>query len=413
MNKLMFNSCNHSMNNGLKVITIKKETKLASIHVGLKVGAMFEDKHEKGVSHLIEHMLFKGTKSRNNERLNEELEFLGGDYNAYTDYTCTVYGVTALEEELERSVELLSDMLINSTFTKEELEKEKNVIVAEIRANNDDIEDYSFKKAHESAFNVSALKNDVAGTEESVLSISREMLLNFYNKYYCPNNCVITVVSSLDHEEVIDILSKYLSKWEEKHIDEKKFITEKNNNLLKTSYKNDMEQSTITYLFTFNELPKSMELPLKILNLKLGESSNSILFRELRENRGLAYDIYTFLDMSKNVKTLYIYTAVSEENIEETMNAINKCIDGIKNKKILFNTTTVNLMKKVHKTAVVSTLEDSTDLGNYVLHQCLEDENIYEFIQDMNRLENLQGSHIYDVANVVLNDPTIHILKPI
>jgi len=401
------------MNNGLKVVTIKKETKLASIHVGLKVGAMFEDKHEKGVSHLIEHMLFKGTKSRNNERLNEELEFLGGDYNAYTDYTCTVYGVTALEEELEKSVELLSDMLINSTFTKEELEKEKNVIVAEIRANNDDIEDYSFKKAHEAAFNVSALKNDVAGTEESVLSISREMLLNFYNKYYCPNNCVITVVSSLDHEEVIDILSKYLSKWEEKHIDEKKFITEKNNNLLKTSYKNDMEQSTITYLFTFNELPKSMELPLKILNLKLGESSNSILFRELRENRGLAYDIYTFLDMSKNVKTLYIYTAVSEENIEETMNAINKCIDGIKNKKILFNTTTVNLMKKVHKTAVVSTLEDSTDLGNYVLHQCLEDENIYEFIQDMHRLENLQGSHIYDVANVVLNDPTIHILKPI
>lgn len=413
MNKLMFNSCNYSMNNGLKVVTIKKETKLASIHVGLKVGAMFEDKHEKGVSHLIEHMLFKGTKSRNNERLNEELEFLGGDYNAYTDYTCTVYGVTALEEELEKSVELLSDMLINSTFTKEELEKEKNVIVAEIRANNDDIEDYSFKKAHEAAFNVSALKNDVAGTEESVLSISREMLLNFYNKYYCPNNCVITVVSSLDHEEVIDILSKYLSKWEEKHIDEKKFITEKNNNLLKTSYKNDMEQSTITYLFTFNELPKSMELPLKILNLKLGESSNSILFRELRENRGLAYDIYTFLDMSKNVKTLYIYTAVSEENIEETMNAINKCIDGIKNKKILFNTTTVNLMKKVHKTAVVSTLEDSTDLGNYVLHQCLEDENIYEFIQDMHRLENLQGSHIYDVANVVLNDPTIHILKPI
>lgn len=413
MNKLMFNSCNHSMNNGLKVVTIKKETKLASIHVGLKVGAMFEDKHEKGVSHLIEHMLFKGTKSRSNERLNEELEFLGGDYNAYTDYTCTVYGVTALEEELEKSVELLSDMLINSTFTKEELEKEKNVIVAEIRSNNDDIEDYSFKKAHEAAFNVSALKNDVAGTEESVLSISREMLLNFYNKYYCPNNCVITVVSSLDHEEVIDILSKYFSKWEEKHIDEKKFITEKNNSLLKTSYKNDMEQSTITYLFTFNDLPKSMELPLKILNLKLGESSNSILFRELRENRGLAYDIYTFLDMSKNVKTLYIYTAVSEENIEETMNTINKCINGIKNKKILFNTITVNLMKKVHKTAVVSTLEDSTDLGNYVLHQCLEDENIYEFIQDMHRLETLQASHIYDVANVVLNDPTIHILKPI
>lgn len=413
MNKLMFNSCSHNMNNGLKVVTIKKETKLVSIHAGLKVGAMYEDKDQKGVSHLIEHMLFKGTKSRSNERLNEELEFLGGDYNAYTDYNCTVYGITALEDELENSVELLSDMLTNSTFTQEELEKEKNVIVAEIRANNDDIEDYSFRKAHEAAFNISALKNDVAGTEESVLSISREMLLNFYNEYYIPNNCVITVVSALEHDDIINILNKYFFKWKEKEINKKKVIIEKNNGLVKNSYKNDIEQSTITYLFTFNDLPKHMELPLKILNLKLGESSNSILFRELRENRGLAYDIYTFLDMSKNVKTLYIYTAVAEENIEETMNTINKCINNIKNKKILFNTITVDLMKKVHKTAVVSTLEDSTDLGNYVLHQCLEDEDIYEFIQDMHKLEDLHGSHIYDVANVVLKEPTIHILKPI
>ncbi len=413
MNKLMFDSYVHHMDNGLKVVTIKKETKLISIHAGLKVGSMYEEYSEKGISHLIEHMLFKGTKYRSNEKLNEELEFLGGDYNAYTDYTCTVYSITALEEESEKSIELLSDMLINSTFAEEELEKEKNVIVAEIRANNDDIEDYSFKKAHEAAFDISPLKDDVAGTEESLLNINREMLLSFYNKYYVPNNCVITIVSALEHKDIIMLLNKYFSTWQGGDIYRKNIITEKNKNRVKTSYKSEIEQSTITYLFTFNDLPKSMELPLKILNLKLGESSNSILFRELRENRGLAYDIYTFLDMSKNVKAIYIYTAVAEENIKETIDTINKCIDNVKNKNILFNLDTVNLMKKVHKTAVVSTLEDGTDLGNYVLHQCLEDEDIYEFLEDMHRLESLQGTDIYEVAKIVLKEPTIHILKPI
>jgi predicted Zn-dependent peptidase len=108
---------------------------------------------------------------------------------------------------------------------------------------------------------------------------------------------------------------------------------------------------------------------------------------------------------------MYIYTAVSEENIDEAIEVINLCIQELKDEAIIIDDKVVNLMKKVLKTAVASTLEDSSDLGNYVLHQCIDGEDIYEFFQDMKDMENIKGEDIYKVSRLVLNNPTIHILK--
>ena len=165
------------------------------------------------------------------------------------------------------------------------------------------------------------------------------------------------------------------------------------------------------YWITFYDLNKEDELALRILNHRLGESANSLLFREVRENRGLAYDIYSHLDITKNVKTLYIYTAVDEEDIEAASNAIEEIFRDIKTKKILIGDNDLNIMKKVHKTAVISTLEDSTELCSYILSQSLEGEDIFEFLKDMENLNNITADEIYEVANKVLNNPTIHILK--
>lgn len=411
MKKWYFDSMDTTLDNGLRVLTIKRDTQIASLQIGIKAGPLYEDIEEKGISHFIEHMLFKGTLSRNNEELNNELEYLGGEYNAYTDYSCTVYSITALEEEMEKSVDILSDMLINSTLPKEELEKERGVILAEIRTSKDDLEDFSFKRLNEVAFDKSPLRYDIIGNEENVKKFSRKTLIDYYKKNYVPNNAVIVLVSSYDHEEALDLIKTYFNNWQYCEVKVKDIITENNKSTKAISYKKDIEQSTITYLYTFHDLDKKKELPLKILNHKLGESSNSVLFREVRENRGLAYDIYTHMDMTNNIKTLTIYTAVAEETIEETIEAIEECIVNIKNKTIVFNKETVELMKKVHKTAVVSTLEDSTDLCNYVLHQCMESGDIYEFINDMKELQNIDSEDIYEVANKVLNNPTIHILK--
>ncbi|KEH88114.1 M16 family metallopeptidase [Clostridium novyi] len=410
MDKSIFDLNKYTLENGINLITIKKDTQLASINLGVKIGSIYEKKENRGIAHFVEHMLFKGTKNRNNEKLNEELEARAGEYNAYTDYTSTVYSITALREEFIKSLELISDMVKNSNFPQEELEKERGVILAEIRTSKDDIEDYSYRKTMECAFKESPIRINTIGTDESVKSFNREDLLKFYKSYYVPNNVYITVVSSMEHDEVFQLVKECFSNWDSKKVIMEDIICEKNIPLKKYSYKKDIEQSTIIYLYTFHNLSKKEELALRILNYKLGESANSLLFRKLREEKGLAYDVYSELDATKNVKILNIYTAVNEEDVDESINVIENTINDIINKKIILDDTSIALMKKVLKTAVVQTLEDSTELGNYILHQVMDNEDIYEFVDDMNNMKTIKGEDIYKVAEKVLKNPTIHIL---
>jgi len=411
MFKLNFNVERHILDNGLEVITIKKDTKITSINIGIKVGSLYENINEKGISHFIEHMLFKGTKNRSYETLNDELEFLGGEYNAYTDYTSTVYTISCLDEELKNAIDILGDMIINPKFDKEELEKERGVILAEMRTSKDDIEDLSFKRINEVAFKDSPLKYDVAGLEGNIKKYTRDDLISFYNRYYIPNNALVTVVSPYDHDEALNEVKNKFAKWEKGEKQEKNIIEEKNICKSITTTKSNIEQNTIVYLYTFYNLDRNLELPLRILNHRLGESSNSLLFREVREKRGLAYDIYTSIDMTNNVKTLYIYTAVGEEDVKAAIRSIDETISGVKNGALEIGERDLDLMKKVHKTAVISTLEDPSELCNYMLHQGLDNENLYEFVSDMEKLHSLDVNKIQQVAREVLNNPTIHILK--
>lgn len=411
MIKFNFDVEKHVLNNGLEILTIKKETLISSINIGLKVGAINEGLKEKGLSHFIEHMLFKGTDKRGNEELNYELEALGGEYNAYTEYNDTVYTISCLSEEFENAVEILGDMITSSNFPEEEIEKERGVILAEIRTSKDDVEDLSFRKVNELAFKNSPLRIDVTGLEEEVKKFTRDDIVKYYNKFYTPKNSLITIVSSLEHKEAKKLVEKHFSNWAGEEILPQKIVKEKNSFVTKTSYKKDMEQSTIVYLYTFHDIAKEDELPLRILTHRLGESANSLLFREVRENRGLAYDIYTQLDMTKNIKTLYIYTAVAEEDIQKTIEAIDETLEKVINRSIVIGEKDLNIMKKVYKTAVISTLEDSAELCNYILHQELEGEDIFEFVTDMESLNNIDKDRIYEVAKEVLKEPTIHILK--
>ncbi|MDM0947938.1 pitrilysin family protein [Clostridium perfringens] len=398
--------------NGLKVITIKKDTRLASINIGVNIGSLYEDEKELGMSHFVEHMLFKGTKNRSNEQLNRELEFLGGDYNAYTDYISTVYSITCLDEEFEKGIELLSDMVLNSSFDEKEMKKEKGVVLSEIKSDKDDIEDLSISRTHEYAFDKSALRNSIAGTEEHVKRFKRKQVYDFYKKYYTPDNCVIVTVSAFSHEQMQKIITDLFGKWKGKSHKKAKIIKEENKNIVKTTYKSQIEQGTVTYLYAFKEVCEKDKLPLKILSYKLAESSNSILFRELREERGLAYDVYSQMDLDENVNTMNIFTSVREESIDEVIEVIDKAILDIKNKDINFDEDMLCMMKKTHKTGVVSTLEDCSSLCSYVLVQSLAGKDITEFINSMEELETLTGEDIYRVCNKYLNKPTIHILKP-
>lgn len=412
MDKGIFDVKQKVLPNGIKLISIKKDTGLFSVHAAVNIGSLHEKKDEKGLAHFVEHMLFKGTEKTENEALNEKLENIGGEYNAYTDYNCTVVNITGLSEELDNALMLIAEMLRKSNFPSEEIEKEREVILAEIRSSKDDVEDYSFRKALEAAYKNSPLKYDTIGEENTVRKFTREKLLAFYTKHYLPNNCYISIVSPFDHEEIEELVSKHFGTWIPDSIEKEKVIVENNIPTTSISYKKNIEQSSIIYVFTFHNLDKKAELALKILNHRFGESGNSILFREIREKRGLAYDIYSSLDTTNCVKSLYIYTAVSSENVENTIKCINMCIEKVKNEEHVVDNEAINLMKKVLKTAVISTIEDTEELGNYVLHQKIDGEDIYEFLNDMEDLKDIKKEDIYKAARSVLNNPTIHILLP-
>ncbi|MBV1820227.1 M16 family metallopeptidase [Clostridium cochlearium] len=407
----MFQSKELNLPNGFKAIIVKKDTPIFSINLGVGIGSIFESEKEKGISHFIEHMLFKGTENRTNKKLNEDLEELAGEYNAYTDYNCTVYSITALNDEFENAMEIISDMVIKSNFPKDEVEKERKVILSELNGSKDDIEDFSFVKIKQLAYRNSPLKYDTIGTRENIENFTKNQLKNFYSKYYVPNNSYISVVSSYDYDYVERVIYKYFNMWSKKEFVKKNVSFEENIPGKYIYNKRDIEQSCILYLYTCNNLNKKEEMVLKVLNHRLGESNNSLLFRKLREEKGLAYDVYTLLDSIDSFNSVYIYTAVSKNNIDEAINTIDECIENIKQGKIKFNANTIRLMKKTLKTAIAFILDDSTDLSNYIVHQIIDNRNIYEFIDDTKKLDEIKEEDIVNLSKKIFNNPTIHILK--
>ena len=402
----------HVLENGLTIIGEEiPYVKSISLGVWINAGSRIEDEEISGVSHFIEHMLFKGTRNRTSKQIASEIDNLGGQINAFTSKECTCYYVKLLDSHIDIGIDVLSDMILNSKFNEDDLDKERSVIIEELKMYEDSPEDLAYDLLTENIYKNDPLGMNIIGTEESLNRLNREKLLDYFNKYYVPNNSLITMVSSLSHDEAIKEIEKHFDNWEAKKLINLNIKDEKNKCVKKITTKENIELSTIVYLFTFYDLNKEDELALRILNHRLGESANSLLFREVRENRGLAYDIYSHLDITKNVKTLYIYTAVDEEDIEAASNAIEEIFRDIKTKKILIGDNDLNIMKKVHKTAVISTLEDSTELCSYILSQSLEGEDIFEFLKDMENLNNITADEIYEVANKVLNNPTIHILK--
>lgn len=408
--KKYFDSKITTLDNGIKIATIKKDTGMFSINLGIKVGALYENASQRGISHLIEHMIFKGTKNRNNDDINEKFEELGAEFNAYTDYEATVYSILALKDEMENCIELISDIIMNSTFNEYELEKERNVILAEIRAIKDDIEDYSFRNVNNYAFKKSPLKYDITGEEDKVRNFTRSEIVEFYNKFYIPNNCYISIVSPFEHEYVIKLIDKYFKSWKCQELKYNEFVIEKNLPIKKVEYKKDIEQSTVTYLYTASNLTEKEKLSLKILIHKLGASSNSMLFKQLREKEGLAYDVYATISSVKDLKMIYIYSSVDKNNISKTEDIIEKCIYNIKNYKVKFDLKTMNTIRKTIKTSVVSMIEDVDELGNYVLSKIIEGKNIYDFDEYIKELKYITEDDIYKICKKVLNNPTIYIL---
>lgn len=398
------------LENRMEVYHIKTNSELFSLNLGVKIGSKYESESEKGLTHFVEHMIFKGTEKRDNIKINEDIEELAGYSNAYTSYSDTVFKFMALNEEFENAVEILSDLIRNPVFPEEEFKKEKDVILSEIKSDLDNIEDYSYFRIEKEAFEKSFLAWDIAGDMDDVLRYSRDDIERYYRKYYNPDNSVIVIASSFSSDYVFSLIEKYFRDWEYRETHHPEVITEKNREKEYIIEKPDFEQSNILYLFTFGGLTRREELALSVLSYSLGENSNSHLFKRLREEKGMTYEVYSDFDVSKDVKTLYIYTALSKENLTHAKEIIEKTLSEVKEGKLV-NEKSVRLMKKILKTSIASALLDPQHISDYVMGQIMEDRDVYEFEDNLRTIESLKLDEIIEVGRKVFVNPTVQIIE--
>ncbi|ATD54979.1 M16 family metallopeptidase [Clostridium chauvoei] len=314
----------YTLKNGLRVVTEYIEH-VNSISVGVMVqnGSRNEDIEVNGISHFIEHMFFKGTYKRTSKEIVQEIENVGGQINAYTSKEATCYYIKALNTHLELSIDILSDMILNSKFDEEEIEKEKGVVIEEINMSEDTPEDVLENDHSKAIFGENSLSYPILGTIESVKSFTREKIMDFINSKYTPYNSVISICGKFDEKELKRILEEYFGGWESNNI----YIPKYNTPILlnDSKYTNkQIEQLHINLSFKGLPYAHTKGYSLVLLNNIFGGGASSILFQKVREELGLCYTIYSYGQPYLGTGIVNIYTGVSKQYADKALTVIDK-----------------------------------------------------------------------------------------
>ena len=388
-----------NLKNGIRVVCEKIDyVKSVSVGVFVGVGSAREKREENGISHFLEHMFFKGTKTRNAREIAEFMDFCGGQLNAVTSKEYTCYYAKVLENHRDKAFEILSDMLTNSTFTKENIEIEKKVISEEIKIGEDTPEELIFDLISELTWQKSPLGLPVAGTVDSVSKINQNMIWNFYRKYYPGNNMVISVVGSFDESSIKDELQHYFGEIPAlKCENEKEEIPKVESGILVR--KKDIEQCQLC--ISFEGLSRSDEYVYDLLsaNAMFGGSMSSRLFQKIREENGLSYSVYSYLNTYSDCGSFVIYAGMNPDELERVLSLINDEInlikkEGLSEKEILCSTEQL-------KSSIIMGLESmSNRMSNYGKNLLLRGE-IDDYDALMKKISRVNTKRIKEIIEKI------------
>lgn len=322
------------LDNGLR-IALENIDYVNSVSIGLWVenGSRNENKINNGISHFIEHMLFKGTESRSSLEIVQCIEEVGGQINAFTGKEATCFYGKVLDNHMELLIEVLSDMLFNSKFSEEDIEKEKGVIIEEINMNEDSPEDVLMDLQSESIWGEDSISLPILGTIETVKSFSRKQIIEYVKSYYIPENSVISIAGKFNINEVVKLIERYFGNWDSNMKKITKYSSPKimSNHLFK---KKNIEQLHISLVMPGIEAGKDEIYPLILLNNIFGGGASSILFQKIREEKGMCYSIYSYLSTFKNTGVVSIYTGLNPLYSNEVVLLIKEEVDKFINMSI-------------------------------------------------------------------------------
>ncbi len=303
-----------------------------SIGIWVKAGAVNESSKIAGISHLIEHMLFKGTEKRTAKEIAEDVDKIGGQINAFTGKEATCYYVKTLSSNVEKACDILCDMFLNSKFDKKELEKEKKVIYEEMKMIEDSPEDLAHDIITELIFKGIPLANSIIGTKSSLKSITQNTIHKYIEDQYTADRIVISIAGNFDENTVKSFFQEKLSGI--KKSNEPQVASEIQ---YAPGYKvrtKDVEQSHICIGVPSIKISDDRYYVMSLLTNILGGSMSSRLFQNIREQKGLAYSVYAFSSSYINSGYFNIYAGVSHQNVEEALGAIGEELELLKDKGI-------------------------------------------------------------------------------
>jgi predicted Zn-dependent peptidase len=304
------------LKNGLKIIELKRKSDIVTIQITINVGSNYENKKIAGISHFIEHMVFEGTKNNSPKTIANSIESLGGELSAYTSNEITCFFVKIIKKHFNKALEILSDIIINPLFDSKLIEKERDIILSEVKMVQDQPRHHQWTLFYQSLFDKFPAKNPVYGTEKAIKSISRQDIVDYHKKYYTSKNMIISVVG--DIPKLKDKINKYFSKLNDSEV-EINFKEEKTNRQKKKIEKKRVNQS---YCVLGYKVPNRCDYDsyvLDVIKAILGRGLSGKLFRTIRIKHSLAYDVGVHNDTNIHYGAFAAYFSTDKKNI-------NKCI---------------------------------------------------------------------------------------
>ena len=320
--------------NGVRIIS-EEIPHVRSVSIGLWVGVGSRDEAPEinGMAHFIEHMMFKGTEKRSAKQIAEALDDVGGQLNAFTSKEYTCYYAKVLDEHLDVAVDLLADMFFNSQFQSEELDKEKNVIIEEIKMYEDAPDELVHDLFASTIWHDHALGRPIIGNQEVVNGITRDQMVDFYRQFYVPGSLVIAVAGNIKHEALVERLAPMFSGFQGQA--RPRNYQSPVARACTLGKQKDTEQVHLCLGTTGLPLDHEKTYTLHVLNSILGGGISSRLFQEIREERGLAYSVYSYHSSYRDAGLFSVYTGLSQKNLDEVVALVSKELKAIKNLGVL------------------------------------------------------------------------------
>lgn len=387
----------------LKLIVIEN-TAVRSVAMGVFVGAgvVNEEPQLSGISHFIEHMVFKGTKNRTSFDIVNEIDSIGAQINAFTTKSYTAFHTVSLDSNLKKCADVLSDLYLNPTFDEEELVKERQVVIEEINESEDTPDDVCLEGLLSAFYKGCSLEKAILGTKQTLNAMNSDTLKAYHKKYYVPSNTTIVIAGNCTCKQALDIVEEcFESKFEDNYADVqcKDCIPDIQNVCVSKS--KDIEQAHIAMAFPSFKYNSKESVAVQLMSVIFSMEMSSRLFQSVRERLGLCYTIMGYPSTYKDSGVYIIYTATNAKSVESAVLAIKKEIDLLLKEGI--SDEELKKGKEQLKTSLVLGQESTSAMMRAFGAHAMQTGELYEFDKRISMIDSTQKQDVLQVARQIFD----------